>query len=58
MELRKLKSFSTEPIIKNVTCPICLHNGDIYEDKIDNYYIFCENCKQQFELGFQIHSRD
>lgn len=41
-----------------VECPFCRHHGQIESDGIDDYYVWCERCKQWFELGFQIHSED
>lgn len=39
-------------------CPFCNKHGYLEHDGIEDYYIWCENCKKWFERGFQIHSGD
>lgn len=50
---------TNEPVVqKGVTCPLCGREGDVVEDDIEPYEIWCKSCRHWFELGFQIHSGD
>lgn len=39
-------------------CPICHSVRDRLREDVDGIDIWCRDCKQWFELGFQIHSED
>lgn len=42
-----------------IKCPLCGHWGQLEDGNDDeDYYVWCEKCKQWFERGFQNHSGD
>ena len=43
---------------KGVVCPVCACEGDVVEDDIEPYYVWCTRCRNWFERGFQLHSGD
>lgn len=50
---------SKKEVVRNgVVCPICGQTGDIERDDDEPYYVWCTNCRNWFEMGFQIHSGD
>lgn len=45
-------------VLRGVVCPVCARKGDVIEDEIEPWYVWCTRCRNWFELGFQIHSGD